>query len=47
MLDDDRGLAVRVVVDGCWGFAASDRIDVDTARLLAERAVALARTARR
>ena len=43
LLDDDSGLAVRVVVDGCWGFAASDRIDVDTARSLAERAVALAR----
>jgi TldD protein len=43
VLDDDRGLAVRVVVDGCWGFAASDRIDPDTARSLADRAVALAR----
>ena len=43
LLDDDRGLAVRVVVDGCWGFAASDRIDVDTARDLADRAVSLAR----
>ena len=43
LLDDDSGRAVRVVVDGCWGFAASDRIDVDTARSLAERAVALAR----
>ena len=43
LLDDDRGLAVRVVVDGCWGFAACDRIDVDTARDLADRAVALAR----
>ena len=43
VLDDDRGLAVRVVVDGCWGFAASDRIDVGTARQLADRAVALAR----
>ena len=43
LLDEDRGLAVRVVVDGCWGFAASDRVDVDTARSLADRAVALAR----
>jgi TldD protein len=43
VLDTDRGLAVRVVVDGCWGFAASDVIGVDTARTLAERAVALAR----
>jgi TldD protein len=43
LLDEDRGLAVRVVVDGCWGFAASDRIDPDTARSLADRAVELAR----
>ncbi|HSN06940.1 MAG TPA: TldD/PmbA family protein [Candidatus Angelobacter sp.] len=43
LLDEDRGLAVRVVVDGCWGFAASDRIDATTARSLAERAVELAR----
>ena len=43
LLDEDRGLAVRVVVDGCWGFAASDRIDADTARSLADRAVELAR----
>jgi len=42
-LDDDSGLAVRVLVDGCWGFAASDVVTIDTARLLAERAVALAR----
>jgi TldD protein len=43
ILDSDSGLAVRVVVDGCWGFAASDVVDVATARLLADRAVALAR----
>jgi TldD protein len=43
LLDEDRGLAVRVVVDGCWGFAASDRVDADTARSLADRAVELAR----
>ena len=43
IMDSDSGLAVRVVVDGCWGFAASDVIDVDTARGLAERAVAMAR----
>ncbi len=43
LLDEDRGLAVRVVVDGCWGFAASDRIDADTAGSLADRAVELAR----
>jgi TldD protein len=41
--DDDRGLSVRVVVDGCWGFASSDVVTADAARLVAERAVALAR----
>jgi TldD protein len=41
--DDDRGLSVRVVVDGCWGFASSDVIGPDAARAVAERAVALAR----
>jgi TldD protein len=43
VLDTDSGLAVRVLVDGCWGFAAADVVDVDTARRLADRAVALAR----
>ena len=42
-LDHELGLAVRVVVDGCWGFAASDVVTVDMAARLAERAVALAR----
>jgi TldD protein len=42
--DVDSGLAVRVVVDGCWGFAATDVITPESARDLAERAVALART---
>ena len=43
IMDSDSGLAVRVVVDGCWGFAASDTVGPDTARRLADRAVALAR----
>ena len=43
VLDSDSGLSVRVVVDGCWGFAASDVVGVDTARGLAERAVSMAR----
>jgi TldD protein len=43
VLDTDSGIAVRVLVDGCWGFAASDVIGADTARELAERAVALSR----
>ncbi len=41
--DHDSGIAVRVLVDGCWGFAAGDVIDAGTARTLAERAVAMAR----
>ncbi len=40
---DDVGLAVRVVVDGVWGFAASADVDVDVAARLAERAVEVAR----
>lgn len=43
VLDRDSGLAVRVLVDGCWGFASSDVVDPTTAHQLAERAVALAR----
>ena len=42
-LDDDLGLAVRVLVDGCWGFAAADTVTPDTAALVADRAVGLAR----
>ncbi|MBU6243702.1 MAG: TldD/PmbA family protein [Actinomycetales bacterium] len=41
-----RGLGVRVVVDGCWGFASSDVITQDEARAVAERAVAMARMSR-
>ncbi|MEZ5116786.1 MAG: TldD/PmbA family protein [Candidatus Nanopelagicales bacterium] len=44
--DEDTGLAVRVVHDGCWGFAAADDVSPETARVLAERAVALARVSR-
>ncbi len=42
-LDEDSGLSVRVVVDGCWGFAAADVVSPEAARELAERAVLLAR----
>ena len=38
----DRGLAVRVVHDGCWGFAAGLALTADEAARLAERAVAVA-----
>ena len=44
VIDEDRGLAVRVLVDGCWGFSASDVVTPESARDLAERAVLLART---
>ena len=43
---DGRGIGVRVIVDGCWGFAASDVITADEAAMLADRAVALARVTR-
>jgi len=40
------GLAVRVVVDGTWGFASSADVTLDEARRLAREAVDVARTAR-
>ncbi|MEK9664927.1 MAG: DNA gyrase modulator, partial [Candidatus Nanopelagicales bacterium] len=39
----DRGIAVRVLVDGCWGFAASDTCTLPEAVRLAQSAVRLAR----
>ena len=41
--DDDRGLAVRVVYDGTWGFAAGVDLTPQAARRLAEQAVEIAR----
>ena len=43
---DDVGLAVRVVHDGCWGFAAGMVLAPEEAARLAERAVAVARASR-
>ncbi len=43
---EDTGLAVRVVFDGTWGFAAGVDLTSDTASRLAERAVDVARTSR-
>ncbi|MEP6797832.1 MAG: TldD/PmbA family protein [Lapillicoccus sp.] len=43
---DDVGLAVRVVHDGSWGFAAGIALTVEEAARLAERAVAVARVSR-
>ena len=42
---DDVGLAVRVVHDGCWGFAAGIVLSPEEAARLAERAVEVARAA--
>jgi TldD protein len=44
--DIDSGLAVRVLVDGTWGFAASVALTTDEAVALAGRAVDLARISR-
>src|SRR3954469_6415542 len=44
--DDERGLSVRVVHDGTWGFAGGVALTTDAAARLAEEAVELARTSR-
>ena len=44
--DEALAMAVRVVHDGSWGFAASDVLTPDEAVRLADRAVALARVSR-
>ena len=41
-----RGLGVRVLVDGTWGFASTTSTDVDAARAATESALAMARAAR-
>ena len=41
--EDSSGLGVRVLVDGCWGFAASAVLDPARVRELAARAVEVAR----
>jgi TldD protein len=38
------GVGVRVIVNGCWGFASSPEISVDIAAQLARTAVAMAKT---
>jgi TldD protein len=42
---DERGLAVRVVVDGTWGFAAAAELTPEAARAAARDAVEVARLA--
>ena len=41
--DASSGMSVRILWQGCWGFAASDVVNVHEALKLAEKAVALAR----
>ncbi len=38
-----RGLGLRVLVNGAWGFAATNRVEPAAARAVAEQAVAIAR----
>ena len=45
-VDTDLGIAVRVVLDGTWGFAAGIALTVDEAVRLAERAVQVAMVAK-
>jgi TldD protein len=46
MMDaDDTGLAVRVIVDGTWGFASTVDLDPDSAARAARQAVEVARVA--
>jgi TldD protein len=40
------GVGVRVIVNGCWGFASSPEISVDVAAQLARTAVAMAKTSK-
>jgi TldD protein len=42
---DDSGLAVRVIVDGTWGFASAVDLDADSAARAARQAVEVARVA--
>jgi len=42
---DDAGLAVRVIVDGTWGFASAVDLTTDAAALAARQAVEVARVA--
>ena len=44
--DDERGLSVRVVHDGTWGFAGGAVLTTDEAARLAEDAVAIAKASR-
>jgi TldD protein len=45
-VDTDVGIAVRVVLDGTWGFAAGIALSVDEAVLVAEQAIRVAMVAK-
>jgi TldD protein len=44
--DDERGLSVRVVHDGTWGFAGAAVVSAESAAQLVDEAVAIARASR-
>jgi len=44
--NDERGLAIRVVLDGTWGFAGGLVLDADASRTLVDRAVAVAKVSK-
>ncbi len=46
-LGGDVGFGVRVIADGAWGFASSNRLEVDEIDRVAARAVALAKASAR
>jgi TldD protein len=43
---DDAGVGIRVIVDGCWGFAGIDRFDGPSIDAAVTRAVRIARASR-
>ncbi|MGE5592809.1 MAG: PmbA/TldA family metallopeptidase, partial [Betaproteobacteria bacterium] len=42
-VSEDKGLGIRVLVDGAWGFASSSKLDLDEALRVAGDAVRIAR----
>ena len=46
-LSEDEGIGVRVLVDGAWGFAGSDRLDGESLDATAQRALRTARASAR
>src|SRR5262245_33059745 len=43
MSDESLGLGVRVLINGCWGFASTDNISADSLAAVAKRALDIAR----